>query len=417
MAWHSPITGRLYIRIWLVVASSVAVVSLVVGMAWYYSEQARLGHPSICLITVRSANGALVDSTTEPVRHMTGGGLEFKVASDKNGQHSWIEVRPHQHDDLNAAWQSCLQPPSGFWWILLLTGGVVMVSVFPLARQLARRVETLHRGLQRWGKGDLSIRFSESGNDEIADLARYFNAAADRIAALIASQKSLLDHASHELCSPLARLRMAVELVPKQPDTIGQNMRAEILRNVNELDEIIGEILLARRLEIGTELYDAEPVDLVGLLAEECVRTDATLNVAPDIIANPACCVVQGSALLLRHAVRNLLENAVRHGKRADGTCETSALLEFESAESNAAILIHVDDRGPGVSADQYPRLFEPFYRVPGAHPQGKGFGLGLSLVRIIAERYGGSVSCRARTGGGMRFTLRLARRAALPPA
>ena len=414
MAWYSIIVRKLHWRIWLVVAGSVTVLSLILGIAWYLSEQARLSEPALCEVTIHDAAGGLIDSETEPVQFMPGGGLQFKATINENGRpvRAEVQVKPRIQNDLEDVWWGWLRPPYGFWWALVFTGLTVMVAVLPLARQLTRQLETLKSGVERWGRGDLSMRFPEMGCDEVADLGRHFNTAAGRLGAMIESQKSLLAHASHELRSPLARIRMAMDLAPRS-QAARQRAYAEILHNLNELDELIENILLASRLEIRPPgLYeDVEQVDLIGLVAEECARTGATLNIAPNITANPAGAAIYGSLMLLRRAVRNLLENAANHGRRSDGTSETSVLLECEDAE-NPAVLIHVDDRGPGVPVNQRQYIFEPFYTLPAGNQ--RGFGLGLAMVRTIAQRHGGSVTYSDREGGGARFTLCLPRRSAL---
>jgi signal transduction histidine kinase len=235
---------------------------------------------------------------------------------------------------------------------------------------------------------------------------RYLNAAAHQVTAGVESQKALLAYASHELRSPLARIRMAVELA-SQSETARQRAHAEIVHNLDQLDQIIGRILLTTRLEISSDPYRYEPVDLIGLLAEECARANATLNIAPGVAADTANGVVRGSLFLLRHAVRNLLENATRYGESADKPHDNSVLLEYESTAGPAA-LIHVDDCGPGVPPDQRESIFERFYTLPGVGK--RGLGLGLTLVRAIADRHGGSITCTSRAGGGARFTLRLPR-------
>ena len=142
-----------------------------------------------------------------------------------------------------------------------------------------------------------------------------------------------------------------------------------------------------------------ESVDLIGLLAEECARVGAVF----ELPEGTGEVVVPGVARLLRRAVRNLLENAVRHGRRT-GHAEVVAQLSLEGGYA----VLHIDDRGPGVPPDQRERIFEPFYRLPGASEREGGVGLGLALVRQIAARHGGSVACDNREGGGARFTLRL---------
>ncbi len=410
----NPVARKLYLRIWLAVAGSVTVLSLLVGWAWHVAEQQRERErqpPPPREVVVRDAAGEVIGSAEAQPRRTPGQGLEF-VVSLQDGQVLHLQMPPRGRGaggpaggprrELHQAW---LRPPYGFVWMLGLAGLVVMIGVFPVARRLTQRLEALQRGVQRWGGGDLSVRLPEGGQDEVADLSRRFNAAAERVqhlmdaqAALLQSQKSLLANASHELRSPLARIRMALELGGGPASAVAQE---EISRSILELDQLIDEILLASRLDAReADMGTVESVDLTGLLAEECARVGAALAVAD----GAGEMLVPGVARLLRRVVRNLLENAVRHGRRTGRAGEVSA----ELAPDGAWAVLHVDDRGPGVPSDQCERIFEPFYRLPGASEREGGVGLGLSLVRSIVERHGGSVSCANREGGGARFTVRL---------
>ena len=410
----TPLARKLYLRIWLTVAGSVAVLGLLVGWAWHVADEQRDRErerqlPQPREVLVRDAAGALIGTAEAQPRRVPGQGFEFAVTLD-NGQVLNLQMAPRpgrgggpgpRRSDPPWSW---LRPPYGFQWMLGLAGLVVMAVLFPVARRLTQRLEALQRGVQRWGEGDLSARLPEGGQDEVADLSRRFNAAAERVqslmasqAALLQSQKSLLANASHELRSPLARIRMAVELSGTQGSPAA---RDEIQRSITELDQLVDEILLASRLDAReADIGTVESVDLIGLLAEECARVGAVFEL-------PECTgevVVPGVARLLRRAVRNLLENAVRHGRRT-GHAEVVAQLSLEGGYA----VLHIDDRGPGVPADQRERIFEPFYRLPGASEREGGVGLGLALVRQIAARHGGSVACDNREGGGARFTLRL---------
>jgi signal transduction histidine kinase len=129
-----------------------------------------------------------------------------------------------------------------------------------------------------------------------------------------------------------------------------------------------------------------ESVDLIGLAAEECARIDADLEMQTD---GPL--EVQGIAKLLRRAVRNLLENARRYSEGE---------ITLSLSKQDGMALIRVEDHGPGVPKAQRERIFEKFYRLPGASERSGGVGLGLSLVRSIAERHGGTVHCEARQDG-----------------
>jgi signal transduction histidine kinase len=294
--------------------------------------------------------------------------------------------------------------PSGFFWMLGLIGLAVALGLYPVVRRLTQRLEGLQRGVQRWGEGDLSVRVPVQGDDEVADLSERFNAAAERIEGLMASQKSLLANASHELRSPLARIRMGLELMnsPTDSDALARS-RAEILRNMAELDQLIDEILLASRLDAQeADIGTVEAVDLVGLCAEECARVGAALEVPQGL----SQLEVQGVSKLLRRMVRNLLENARRYGTADEGVAGGGVELQLRSEPG--VVILTVSDRGPGVPPQWRQRIFEPFFRLPGASERFGGVGLGLSLVKSIAQRHAGRVECTDREGGGAVFLVSL---------
>jgi signal transduction histidine kinase len=183
---------------------------------------------------------------------------------------------------------------------------------------------------------------------------------------------------------------------------------AEIFRSINELDQLIDEILLASRLD--ARQADAEPfeaLDLTGLAAEECARVNAELNaelgMEAGISTTGHSLTVQGSPRLLRRLIRNLLENARRYSQG-----DISLELAQTRAGSRWLAVIKVHDRGPGVPAAQRERIFEPFYRLPGASEREGSVGLGLALVKSISQRHGGSARCEARPGGGASFIVEL---------
>ncbi len=407
MSWTSLIARKLYLRIWLAVAGSVAVLSLLVGWAWQVAEQERDRDRQMSApreVQVRNAAGDLIGNAEARPRRIPGQGWEFAVALD-NGQLLYLQMAPRNRGGKREPPLAWLRPPYGFLWVLGLAGLGVMLGIFPVARRLTQRLEALQRGVQHWGEGNLSVRLPETGQDEVADLSRHFNAAAARIeglmdsqAALLQSQKSLLANASHELRSPLARIRMAIELMGPQTPL---SARGEISRNIAELDQLVDEILLASRLDSKqADLGTVESIDLIGLVAEECARVNAEMELAPD---TPEI-MVPGISKLLRRAVRNLLENACRHGGRCGSSGEVSAELRVEDGQA----VLRVNDRGPGVPPGQRERIFDPFSRLPGASELDGGVGLGLALVRSIALRHGGMVSCDNRPGGGASFELQL---------
>jgi signal transduction histidine kinase len=282
--------------------------------------------------------------------------------------------------------------------LLMLAGAVV---AWPNSRRITQRLERLQRGVDLQGAGDLAARVAVEGHDEVAGLARSFNQSAGRIEslvtrqeALLASQKRLLANASHELRSPLARIRMAMELLLARPQD-SQQLADELGRNVAELDQLVDEILLASRLETTAPAH--EEVDLAGLAAEEGSRVQAEVDVA-----DGQAMLATGDSRLLRRLLRNLLENARRYGGAA------AEPIRVVLSRNPGGIRIEVLDRGPGVPPGARERIFEAFYRVEGYSEQAGGVGLGLALVKQIAEAHGGKAACEAREGGGSRFVVDL---------
>ena len=259
----------------------------------------------------------------------------------------------------------------------------VGVGAWPLVRRLTKRLERLRLRVEDLGHGDLAARAPVEGRDEVADLARSFNRAADRIQGLVEGQRRQLAFASHELRSPLARLRLALEMMAGDPA-----LKERAARDLGELDDLIGELLEASRLEVLGRAERGEAVDLLGLVAEEAARVEAAAEGEP--------AEVRGDPRLLRRLVRNLLENARRHAGGAG--------VEARVERSGGGARLRVSDRGPGVPEAERERIFEPFYRPPGAAETGAGHGLGLALVRQIARAHGGDVRCLAREGGGTVF-------------
>ena len=458
---------RLYVRIWIAVLLAVAVLTMLVGWAWRLATD-----PPLRDMVVRNVSGEVIghgvsrrpggggqrqpgpsygaadphalppaatdedeaDEARPPVAagelqpaSAAGGttvtpppptrGPEFIVRM-QDGQRLLVHLpRPPR-----SSWWN--RPPFGFFWMLGLVGVAMALAMYPIIRRLTRRLESLQRGVDQWGRGDLSARVAIHGRDEAGLLAQRFNHAAERIETLVAShktllksQRSLLANASHELRSPLTRIRMGIELMGSTPSPAFKN---EIARNIGELDELIEEILLASRLDAQeAELGTIEDVDLTGLVAEECARINASFEGSlpgdpdsapaplraadgsetadPDVQAPPVA--VRGVTKLLRRAVRNLLENARRY---------TSGPVSVTLQTLDGRAVLQVFDRGPGVPPDQRARIFEPFYRLPGASERDGGVGLGLALVKSIAERHGGHVRCEGREGGGACFVIEL---------
>lgn len=282
--------------------------------------------------------------------------------------------------------------PSPILWIvggLALLAIAIAVGAYPVVRRLGSRLERLKEGVEQLGGGNLGARVRVEGRDEVAALAESFNRSARRIEDLVAAHRLLLANCSHELRTPLARIGVAVSLLGENAD---DKTRESLRQDIAELDQLIEAILLSSRLEAVAGLERNEPVDLLALAAEEAAHYDIEASGTP--------VTVPGDRLLLRRLVRNLLENAQRHGG-------SGAVSITVAAERGRAVL-EVSDHGPGVPPDEREKIFEPFYRLARSAESGRGSGLGLALVRQIARRHGGEAVCLAAEGGGSRFRIDL---------
>jgi len=285
------------------------------------------------------------------------------------------------------AWQQGL----GVFVVLVMLFVAVAAGAFPVVRRLTRRLEALKHGVEQFGAGQLHHRVAVTGRDEVAAVATSFNVAASRVEALVQSHQSLLANASHELRSPLARMKMAVSMLDEATPAQRDRLKREIDTNVAELDALVEEVLLASRLDAAPTPERHERVELLGMAAEEAARVDASVDGSPISVV--------GEERLLRRALRNLLENARRYGGS-----EVEVQIEAQAGHA----VVRVCDRGPGVPEAMRERIFESFFRLPGHAEQAGGVGLGLSLVKQIAQRHGGSVRCEGREGGGSCFVLTL---------
>lgn len=280
-----------------------------------------------------------------------------------------------------------------FLWVLAVFAAVAALGCYPVARRITRRLERLKGGMDRFATGDLAARAPVQGRDEVAAVAASFNSAAARVEALVEKERGVLAAASHELRSPLARVRMAIELLGGDEQIDRAKLSAEAVRDIAELDDLIGDLLLSARAQAGAPERPMEELDLAELVAEEARRFDADAQGEPTRVV--------GDRRMLARLARNLLDNGRRHGGG-----EVSASVQATAEE----VEVVVEDRGPGVPEADRERIFEPFFRPSGRREGDGSVGLGLSLVRQIAHYHRGHVHYQPREGGGSRFVVVLPR-------
>ena len=298
--------------------------------------------------------------------------------------------------------------------LLLLTIGA-MVSALVIFRPARTRLRSLEEAARALGEGRTDVRANEQGGDEVAALAHAFNQMAaeleTRAAALSAADRTrrqLLADVSHELMTPLTAIRGYTETLAMPELAVDPAKRARYFDIVEQetykLEAIIGDLLDLARVEGGGGTLVFERVPVSGLFRAVADRHEPTLQArgitletsAPDDLE------VRGDIHRLEQALQNVASNAIRH--TPDG-----GRIELRAAPVDGRVRITVRDTGPGIPEEHLPRIFDRFYKADASRTAtGKtsGSGLGLSIVRAIVERHGGSISASNAAGGGAVFEI-----------
>jgi signal transduction histidine kinase len=294
--------------------------------------------------------------------------------------------------------------------VLVVGTAVIAFIVFGPAR---RRLKDVQAATERLGSGDLTARAPEHGGDEVTSLARAFNKMAEELSsrarALEASdsaRRQLLADVSHELMTPLTAMRGYIETLSMSEIQLDTKTRERYLTIVTEethrLERIIGDLLDLARLEGGGTAIRKDRVDVASLFSRVSARHERELrerDIRLVTQVQPGCEIVIGDRDRLEQALQNLAANALRH--TPDG-----GAITLTSAAADNDVLLSVRDTGSGIPPEHLPLIFDRFYKVDASRKAAGGSGLGLSIVRAIVERHGGTVM--ARNDGGAVFEIRL---------
>ncbi len=313
-------------------------------------------------------------------------------------------------------------PTLGLAGIGVLIAGTSLIAfvVFGPAR---RRLRHVQEATERLGAGDLSARAPEDGRDEVTEVARSFNRMAEELAgrakALDASDRArrqLLADISHELMTPLTAMRGYIETLSMSELPLDPATRERYMRIIDEetrrLESIIGDLLDLARLEGGGTSFRHEPVDIGRIFDRVAARherelANRTIRLVREV--HPDAAVVMGDADRLEQALQNLAANALRHtpdGGQVTLSAETATRPPKPGAKADTGVRILVRDNGPGIPPEHLPLVFDRFYKVDASRRAAGGSGLGLSIVKTIVERHGGTITARNEDGAVFEITL-----------
>lgn len=291
--------------------------------------------------------------------------------------------------------------------MFVFAGSVGLLFSLLLAWNLTRPLRQLREGFSRVAEGDLRVRLFPAmrrRRDELSTVAQAFDAMVERLDTLVRAREELLHDISHELRSPLARLQLATGLARQTPENVSSSLD-RIDEEARRLDKMIGELLTLSRA--GHEsIPDEQYFDLTGLLEAVIadVRYEAQIPGVQVVLQadDRADYTVRGNAELIRRATENVLRNALRFSLPGQQ-------IEVHLRTDQQWLAIQVRDQGPGVDEEKLSSIFDPFVRV-NSPLMGKGYGLGLAIVRKVVLAHHGEVEARNRPEGGLELTLRLPR-------
>lgn len=287
---------------------------------------------------------------------------------------------------------------------LMLVIAVIVIALvsYILAAMLVKRIHQLRQAVATISQGDLSARVHLTGRDEVSELAQEFNRMAERINEMIASQRQLVSDVSHELRSPLARLRIALELAERAEQP--QAMLNKIGKEADELEQLVSSLLSLARMESGQSVLEKQPVKPCALLHKiiDDANFEGEAGNRKVVLEHCDEQTLRLDPVLIQSAIENVIRNALRYTPQG-------GQVTVRAEKSAQQFRILVEDQGPGVPAKELERLFEPFARVGQARDRNSGgYGLGLAITGKALIAHGGQARAENRSEGGLRVILSL---------
>ncbi|SRR5581483_6488279 len=287
-------------------------------------------------------------------------------------------------------------------WVLVGFGCVLICVLFwlPLVRGITHSVSQITRATEHIAEGRFEARVAANRRDELGRLGQAINQMASRLAGLVNGQKRFLGDIAHELCSPIARIQMALGIIEQRADEKQKAYVEDLREEVQEMSSLVNELLSFSKASLGTATIKLQSVPLLPIV-EKAVHREAREGAEVRLEVDPGLVVLADPELLLR-SLANLVRNAVRYAGQA-GPITVSARPE------GGRTLISVADSGPGVPEASLEQLFDPFYRLePSRNRETGGVGLGLAIVKTCVESCQGAVRCQNRKPSGLEVVIAL---------
>ena len=289
------------------------------------------------------------------------------------------------------------------WTVIGAGAGVLALSALlwlPLALGIKRSISQMTRVTAQIAEGRFEARVNERRGDELGELGGAINQMAERLSGLVAGQKRFLGDVAHELCSPLAKLRVALGILDQRANDEQRGYVNNAEEEAARMAALVNELLAFSKAAVGAQTAQLRRVS-VATVVQEAVRREASEG-AKVIVEVDAALEAAGDAELLTRAVGNLLRNALRYAGAAGP-------ITISASREGGNVVIAVRDCGPGVPEDELAKLFDPFYRLdPSRDRAPGGVGLGLAIVKTCVAACGGTVTCRNRTPSGLEARIEL---------
>ena len=266
--------------------------------------------------------------------------------------------------------------------MLLLLVGIVVAGAYHYIRRTLKPLQPLRQGVLEITEGNLDVHVPVKTGDEIGELSEAFNRMVTRIRQMIAARDQLLGDISHELRSPITRMKVALEFIPES------EKKKKLTSDLLEIESMITGILEIERLKNGRAGLKIEEQDVISLIKETADQFDKQ-HPGIDTTSLPGTLNLSTDSNLLKVVIKNILENAIKF------STHNSESVQIKIKKSENQIEIIITDDGQGIPEDDLPHVFEPFYRVDRSRSrQSGGYGLGLSMCRKIINAIGGEITC-----------------------